>query len=1095
MKVFRLTLFLILGLIVLPLNAAQDELLTITFHNEQLPSVFKRLEKLTAYKFLFAYDDVAVYKVDGRVQKASFRQVMDYVLKETPLTYDIDGKTVNVIRKKESRKQGSTKIIKGCVLSKEDGEPIIGATVKIIGTKIGGVTDIDGNYRFDVSPVGRQLQVSYLGMKTEIVDASSDGRIFLISTTKSLDNVVVTGIFRKSRESFTGSVATINNEQLKSFKGRDIISTLKNIDPTFNVLENNNFGGDPNHLATVQIRGTSSLPTVEDLKNETRVDLNTPLIILDGVEISLARMRDLNDEDINSVTILKDGSATAIYGSRGANGVVVIESKRPEIGRLRLSYRGGLNLETPDLTGYNVLNAREKLQLELEAGLYNSGFANVDMSLRERYNTMLEEVERGVDTYWLSKPVQIGAGHRHNFRIEGGNADGFRYAVSLQYNDVKGVMKGSQRKTFNGAINLVYEHKNLLFTNNLEIGNTVADESPYGSFRNYVYLNPYWTERDKFGKMRREFESKNENFFNPAPENPMYNATLDVVNRQRNTVIFNNFNLEWRPWEDFVIRSRFGISKRFNSRDVFKPAGHTDFKDYSEDKIFRKGQYRYSTGIDLSYDLDITLNYSHRFGNKHTLFAGLNYNLAQQQSELYTFVMEGFPQSKFKQLSMALQYEEKGKPVGTDLLNRRIGLTGNVNYIYDNRYFADLAYRLDGASQFGKNKRFAPFYSFGLGWNINREKFLRNLVWLDRLKVRGSYAVTGAVNFNPYQALSTYQYYMDDRYRYWFGTHLMGIANKDLEWQRTYKWNLGFEAGILDGKFKLTADIYRNTTDNLLSEMNLPLANGFPSYTANVGKVRNQGFELSAMAYLLRGKNVNWTLSLSMIHETNRILRISDALKEANKELEMRGGSNPNFLYREGEALRTIYVVPSYGIDPSTGKELYRDRFGNATYKWNAADRVACGVEDPKLRGNINTMFNYKSLTLTLSFGYRMGGDIYNSTLVDRVENADLRYNVDRRVYEGRWKRPGDHTFFKDIRDRSQTQMSSRFVQRENLLECQNMQLRYDFPRKWISRLDIRNMSVSFSTDNLFRISSVKQERGLMYPFSHRYSFSLSVVF
>ncbi|MBF1555421.1 MAG: TonB-dependent receptor plug domain-containing protein, partial [Prevotella pleuritidis] len=449
----------------------------------------------------------------------------------------------------------------------------------------------------------------------------------------------------------------------------------------------------------VQIRGTSSLPTVEDLKNETRVDLNTPLIILDGVEISLARMRDLNDEDINSVTILKDGSATAIYGSRGANGVVVIESKRPEIGRLRLSYRGGLNLETPDLTGYNVLNAREKLQLELEAGLYSSGFANVDMSLRERYNTMLEEVERGVDTYWLSKPVQIGAGHRHNFRIEGGNADGFRYAVSLQYNDVKGVMKGSQRKTFNGAINLVYEHKNLLFTNNLEIGNTVADESPYGSFRNYVYLNPYWTERDKFGKMRREFESKNENFFNPAPENPMYNATLDVVNRQRNTVIFNNFNLEWRPWEDFVIRSRFGISKRFNSRDVFKPAGHTDFKDYSEDKIFRKGQYRYSTGSDLSYDLDITLNYSHRFGDKHTLFAGLNYNLAQQQSELYTFVMEGFPQSKFKQLSMALQYEEKGKPVGTDLLNRRIGLTGNVNYIYDNRYFADLAYRLDGASQ------------------------------------------------------------------------------------------------------------------------------------------------------------------------------------------------------------------------------------------------------------------------------------------------------------------------------------------------------------------------------------------------------------
>ena len=277
--------------------------------------------------------------------------------------------------------------------------------------------------------------------------------------------------------------------------------------------------------------------------------------------------------------------------------------------------------------------------------------------------------------------------------------------------------------------------------------------------------------------------------------------------------------------------------------------------------------------------------------------------------------------------------------------------------------------------------------------------------------------------------------------------------------------------------------------------MNLPLANGFPSYTANIGKVRNQGLELSLTANILRKKDLNWSLSASMIHESNKILKISEALKQANKELEKRGGSNPNFLYREGGSLRTIYVVPSYGIDPSNGMELYRDKDGNATYTWKASDRVACGIEDPKFRGNINSMLSYKNWSMNVAFSYRLGGDIYNSTLVDRVENADLHYNVDRRVYEGRWRKPGDHTFFKNILDQRQTQMSSRFVQREYTLECQSLMLKYDLPRQWVSYLHAQYVSLSFSTDNLFRLSSIKQERGISYPFSHRYSLSLSVIF
>lgn len=354
------------------------------------------------------------------------------------------------------------------------------------------------------------------------------------------------------------------------------------------------------------------------------------------------------------------------------------------------------------------------------------------------------------------------------------------------------------------------------------------------------------------------------------------------------------------------------------------------------------------------------------------------------------------------------------------------------------------------------------------------------------------------MNFDAYQALATYEYYIDDRYRQWFGSYLMGLANEDLEWQKTRKWNFGLELGLFSNRLKLVADIYSNKTNNLLSEMYLPLTNGFSSYTDNVGVVKNSGVEISVSGYLIRNtdKNIIWSASAGFIHERNEIVKISEALKVANRELEAEGGSNPNFMYREGEALRTIYVVPSLGIDPSTGKELFMDRTGNITYTWDARDKVACGVTDPKYRGNINTMFTFRDLSVSLSFGYRLGGYQYNSTLVDRIENADLKYNVDRRVYKDRWRNPGDHTFFKDVRDKTETQMSSRFVQKENTLECQSIQVKYDFAQQWVKQhLGTQYLSLAISTDNLFRVSSIKQERGIMYPFSRRYTFSLSATF
>lgn len=509
------TSFVFLLLLTLQLEAsvyAQQVRLDVNLRNATLKEVINEIRRHSDFSFVYSDADLAgVMQRNVQMKNATIDDILGSCLNGTGLVFRVTDKTIIIRKRVELEQPAKPSVVKGQVTDLH-GNPLPGVTVLIKGTRTGVSTDANGRFHFELAEVkDLVLTFTFIGRKPmEVKYAGQDDILVKMEEEAAeIDEVVVTGIFKKSRESFTGSVSTITEKELKSFRGRNLLSTLKNIDPTFNIIENNMYGADPNHLPEVQIRGTSSLPTVEDLKNETKVDLNTPLIIMDGFEITLTRMLDLNDEDISSVTLLKDGSATAIYGSRGANGVIVIETKRPEAGKLRLSYRGSINIEVPDLSDYDVLNAAEKLELEKSAGLYSDDWADGEMALRERYTKIKEEVERGVNTYWLAKPLRTGVGHKHNLRLEGGGEGGFRYSASVQYNDVRGVMKGSDRKTFNGNVNLMYQHGQLLFRNNLEVGLGASNESPYGSFADYVKLNPYWRGEDDEGKVLKELEEKN----------------------------------------------------------------------------------------------------------------------------------------------------------------------------------------------------------------------------------------------------------------------------------------------------------------------------------------------------------------------------------------------------------------------------------------------------------------------------------------------------------------------------------------------------------------------------------------------------------
>ena len=1064
--------------------------------------VLEELQSRSDYRFFY---QKGIFGENDRVsvdfENASLQQVLDEVLVKRGFGYEIIDKVITIRRLQQ---QKNTKIqIKGLVTDTKK-QPLPGVTVMIKGTSLGTVTDAEGHYVLTIPQRDELVLVfSFVGMNSREVTYKGEKELNVELEEKiaEMDEVVVTGIFQKSQASFTGSATTVTAKELQQFGNRNLLQSLHNIDPSINIIENNAFGSNPNKLPEVQIRGNSSIPNVDELKDQTRVDLNTPLIVLDGFETTLQKLIDINENEVETLTILKDASATAIYGSRGANGVIVITTKKPAMGQLRVSYKGDVNIEIPDLTGYDLLEAREKLELEKRVGLYSKpSNPDQDWRLQRYYSYLLDEVNSGVNTYWLSKPLQTSVGQRHALKVEGGDKS-FRYSASLQWNDIRGVMKESYRKTFNGAIQLSYYWKNLKFSNNLMISAGKRQESPYGDFSEYAKMNPYWRTHDENGKILKRLGNSGESDYafrwSRLPVNPLYNATLNTYDRGNNTDITNNFMLEWKVLETLDLRGRFGITKNTDETRVFKPADHTDFADYSEDDMFRKGTYAYGISNSFSYEGSLNLAYHQSFG-KHLLVAGVDVNLREGRSRSSSFKAEGFTNENFDDISSALQYEKNGKPSGAESTVRSVGFTGNVNYTYDNRYFADLSGRMDGSSQFGSNKRFAPFWAVGIGWNMHNESFLKEVSWVNMLKLRFSVGTSGSQHFNAYQAIQTYRYFLDDKYYAWNGSSLIAMGNPDLKWQQKRDYNIGLDVKLWDNRITIGGDFYIAKTNDLISTLTLPAANGFTTYIENIGSLKNTGYELRLSAYVLRKDQMSWSVSLAGIHNKNKIVEVSQALLDAQNAIESEDLVNPNVQFRPGYSSNTIWTVRSAGIDPGTGREVFISRDGNRTYNWSASDIVATGVSDPKLEGNISSMFRYKGLSLNVSFGYRFGGQIYNSTLANKVEvsKTAIGWNVDARVFHDRWKNIGDQASFKGLDDFTPTNKTSRFVQDETTFRCQNMTLQYELKSQALNKLlGIDYCLFSASTSDLFYISTVKRERGTSYPFSRQFSLGVNVVF
>lgn len=635
---------------------ARSQSISLSLKNATLREVIWAIENQTRFVFMYSKDDLdRAEKIDISLRNESVEETLKKCLKGSGLTYVIQDEVI-VLRPRAAEAESEKMKIVGKV-NDRSGNSLPGVTVLLKGTTLGVVTDADGKFQIDIPETEPVVLVfSFVGMKKQevVYRGEKELTVVLEEDVAEMDEVVVTGIFTKARESYTGAVTTITSKELKKFGNRSVISQIRNIDPSFNILENNLTGSDPNQLPDIQMRGSTSLEVgVKDLQTdmESSSASNLPLFIMDGFEISLQKVMDMDENLIESITLLKDASATAMYGSRGANGVVVITTSQPEPGKIRITYKGSVNIEAPDFTSYNLLNAREKLAYEKAAGIYSYSIPSNEQDLLNLYNERLIEVERGVDTYWLKYPVHTGVGHRHSLRVDGGD-ENFRYAANVGYNDVVGVMRKSKRENFTGSMFLQYKFDKVSFQNDLSVTVNKAFNSPYGEFSEYTKLNAYWTPYDEEGHVKKVLEDTyvpNRSSGNIFQYNPLYNAALPTRNTSEYTNIQNNFAIDWTIIPDLTVRGRFTLIKQSGRSDKYLSAQHTSFAETDYD---RRGTYAYGTDYLFSYEADFTINYSKVLAEKHQIYAGISYNFAENKTEAHTINAEGYSATNMDFLGM-----------------------------------------------------------------------------------------------------------------------------------------------------------------------------------------------------------------------------------------------------------------------------------------------------------------------------------------------------------------------------------------------------------------------------------------------------------
>lgn len=1088
-----------------------------------LLEAFKEIKKQTDYNFLWAARNVQnTLKVTVNVQAQSVEQTVAELLKGLPLQFKIEDNTIMVFEKKEQDPVKQTnnavrgggnlkgivnsqpislqKSITGLVTHYATGEPLKGVTVSAKGKGIQVSTGENGFFTLQDVPSAAPITLQFrsVGMKPLelLLDKENMVRVTMEEEVETIKEAVVTGIFQRKKESFTGSSATYTSKELKLIGNQNVLQSLKTLDPAFQIIDNNIFGSDPNRLPDIEINGKSS---VIGLSSEYGANPNQPLFILDGFESTLSVISNLSMERIETITLLKDAAAAAIYGSKAANGVVVVETKRPIPGKLKIDYTFRGAVAFPDLSDYNLMNSSEKLEFERMAGVYGtfdhtSQASGGNSNLELLYYNRLRGIASGVDTYWLAEPLRVGFNQQHDITAQGGDAN-LRYLMSVSYNNIQGIMKRSNRRITNGVAKLTYRKGKLAFSNALSIDVVQADREPV-AFSKFALAAPYLRKRNADGSINKLVNANTNGIVGEIflHFNPLYDYANANSNVEGNNGFTNNFNIIYDMMPGMQLTYKLGLRKNNIHQEIFRSPFNTEFYDATVEK---QGKYTQRDGNTFNYDTDLMLSYVKQFKETSTWNIIGGARLDQQNTFNSGYDVFGFIDEEYTNPAFALGFVPGTTATYLDSKRRGASFYGQTNFNLDKRFLFDASLRWDGSSVYGSAKKFTTIWSAGFGWNLQNERYLpfMEMEWLDLLKLRASIGNPGNQNFNDYISMRMYGYNITDRNIFGPGVIVNGGGNPNLRWQKSLNRNVGVEILAFNKRLRLDADYVNKLTDPLLVYIDIPTSTGIGRMPQNMGKQITKGFTLSTNVAAIQKQDFLWRLSLTASQLTAVYRGLGNALENINTANKTRNLVR----YYDNASPNDLWAVRSLGIDPATGREVFLNKNNQQTFVHSYEDEVVVGNTEAKIQGVIGTTFMYKGFSASASLRYRYGGQAFLQTLYDKVENitfSTVNYNLDRRAYYDRWKQPGDQVQFKAIGIDGNTPMSSRFVKNDNQLIGESFSLGYETSNKaWLGRLGLATLSARAYMNNIFYASSILNERGLDYPFEQSVSFSINLGF
>jgi TonB-linked SusC/RagA family outer membrane protein len=994
-------------------------------------------------------------------------------------------------------------IIRGRVVD-EKSEPLAGTTVMIKGTKTGTTTDKLGMFTLKVPSNAKTLTIDHIGFKSAEVpiDRNNSLTIKMAISNKAMEDVIVTGMYTRKVESFTGAASVFSGAQLKTIGNQNIIQSLKTLDPAFLVIDNNMLGSNPNALPNLEIRGKTSVIGVKDAYSQ---DPNQPLFILDGFETDLRTVMDLDMNRVANVTILKDAASTALYGSRASNGVVVIETKRPKEGKLNLAFTYDNTISMPDLNDYNLMNAAEKLEFERLSGKYSSLKNNLlipdwQVELDKMYTDKLNQVLRGVNTYWMNEPLQVGLNNNFSLYVDGGDRNVI-YGVGAKYGKVNGVMKGSGRNVGNANIDLGYRNDKWNISSKFFLSSYTANESPWGSFSNFAKANPYYEKTtDKYLEQTYNQAGKRN-----WVSNPLYEASIGNYSKEKEISLREQFGINYMPVNSLRIEARAAVTKATRESEAFLSPRSSGFDN---EEVTKRGSYVNHRYDYLFYETYLQASYGQTFNRIHELNIVPGLKAAGRRTINDEYKAIGFADGIITSPAFSSAYPETGKPTYTRSINREVSAFVNVHYGLKSKYLADFNYRKDGSSVFGSNRRFTDTWTIGLAWNLHNEKFFKQYSWFNQFKIRASIGNPGNQNFNSYNSYTTFGYNTDVINQFGIGAQVNTWGNPNLNWQQTLEKNIGADINMLRGRISLRVSYYNKKTDPLVVTVGNAASTGDTVYTTNMGTQITRGFEfqLTTTVINMPEKRFYWRFNVQGTTIRAKFANFGSALEILNKQNLAKKDLQR---YYDGGSPDDLWAVRSLGIDPATGREVFMNLNGEPGFTYNPNNIVKVGNSRPGVVGVVGTSVQYGGLNISLNMRYSLGGDQFNSALFNKVENITtdgLKSNQDKRALYDRWKKAGDVASFKRIQLNDNwvglgqaaadpTEPTSRFIQRDNFIVGESISVSYQLGNNWVSQYGLSNLTVSGYMNDIFRVASIKNERGIDYPFARSLSFSLRANF